>query len=192
MLYIRNLDGSGWPISYNTLLSLASTHHFSLGPHPSDSRLARRVLALAHRYRTPVTATPPGYSPLPGPLLLFRFRRLPWSPPGPGSSEPSAAPHDFRMFRTAWRESEVCVRLAFHSSLTAARLRTSRRQRIGLYTILSSPILYGICCNKRGPRGNNILRNSCATVCDEGGKWGAQTKVVLANNSTGSCTCASK
>ena len=38
-------------------------------------------------------------------------------------------------------------------------------------------------------RGNNTLRNS---VCDEGRKWGAQTKVVFAKNIIDSCTYASK
>jgi len=59
---------------------------------------------------------------------------------------------------------------------------------LGLYTILSLTILYGIYCNKEGSRGNIISRNG---VCDEGGEWGAQTKVVFAKNIIDSCTCAS-
>ena len=58
-------------------------------------------------------------------------------------------------------------------------------QYIGLYTILSLPILYSKCCNKVWSGRNSILRNS---VGDEGGKWGAQTRGVFASNSIDSWT----
>jgi len=75
-------------------------------------------------------------------------------------------------------------------SKTLARERKNQTQvRVGLYTILPLNILYGIYCNKGRSRGNNILRNS---VCDEGGKRGAQTKLVVAKNIIDSCTQTSK
>jgi len=64
-----------------------------------------------------------------------------------------------------------------------------RAPELGLYTMFSLTILYGIYGNKEGSRGNNILRNR---VCDERGKWGAQTQVVFAKNILDSCTYASK
>jgi len=57
----------------------------------------------------------------------------------------------------------------------------------GLYTILSLTILYGIYCNTGGGEGGKYIAQSC----DEGGKWGAQTKLVFAKNITDSCTYAS-
>jgi len=35
-----------------------------------------------------------------------------------------------------------------------------KQTRLGFYTILPLPILYGIYCNKGGSEGYNILRNS--------------------------------
>jgi len=60
---------------------------------------------------------------------------------------------------------------------------------VDLYTILPLTILYGIYCNKGWSRANTILRNS---VCDAGGKRGAQTKVVFVKTIIDSCTQASK
>ena len=56
--------------------------------------------------------------------------------------------------------------------------------QIGLNMISPLPILYGLYCNKEGSGGNNILRNR---VGDKGGKWGAQSKGVFAQNIIDSC-----
>jgi len=45
-----------------------------------------------------------------------------------------------------------------------------RSVRVGLYTILLLPILYGAYCNKRVSGENNTLRTS---VGDALGEWGA-------------------
>jgi len=60
---------------------------------------------------------------------------------------------------------------------------------LALYTMFPLPILCGIYCNDGVSGGNIVLRNS---VCDEVGKWGAQTKVVFVKNIIDSCTYASK
>jgi len=67
--------------------------------------------------------------------------------------------------------------LCQHASLPTAR-------HFGLYTILPSPILYGMYCDTGWPGENTILRNS---VGGEGERWGAQTRGVFANNSIDSC-----
>jgi len=61
----------------------------------------------------------------------------------------------------------------FNRGLTVVHLGLS------VYTILSLPILYVSYCNTGWSVGNTILRNS---VGDEGGEWGAQTR-VFTNNS---------
>ena len=75
-----------------------------------------------------------------------------------------------------------------NSAMLGRAIRLLTASAVGLYTILSLTIWYGIYCNEGGSRGNNISRNS---VCNEGGEWGAQTKVVFAKNIVDSCTYAS-
>jgi len=82
-----------------------------------------------------------------------------------------------------------------NNNITRRRSSSSRERgeggpglHLGLYTILSLTVLHGIHYNKEGSRGTHILRNS---VCGEGGKWGAQAKVVFAENIIDSCTYAS-
>jgi len=61
-------------------------------------------------------------------------------------------------------------------------------RRLGLYTILLLTKFAGIYCNTGCSGGNTVLRNS---VGDAGGRWGAQTRGVFANNSISSWTKAS-
>jgi len=63
-----------------------------------------------------------------------------------------------------------------HAPFPLRKTRSRQRHGDGLYTILPSPIVYGIWHTKGGSVGGRILRNRRAIVLQQDGlyKWGGQ------------------
>ena len=82
--------------------------------------------------------------------------------------------------------TRICIQIYIYRGLIHP---SPLHSQVGLYTILPLTIVYGMYCNTGWSRGDIILRNN---VCDEGGMWGAHTKVVFAKNNMDSFTYVSK